>query len=124
MSPSFKLIRVSQLINQGERNLSAVPLNEDEDMATITLQASGNFRVQIRVKGLKLISRTFTILLETIHDSSTWFCDKEWDFWEMVLLFSDCPHATDIIYDCKTARNTEQNLLAKTKISDLIAHLT
>jgi len=29
-------------------------------MATITQQKSGNFRVQFRVKGLKLISRTFT----------------------------------------------------------------
>lgn len=35
-------------------------------MASITRQKSGNFRVQFRVKGLKLISRTFTTKAEAV----------------------------------------------------------
>lgn len=50
---------VSQPINLGQRSTSAVPHNEDEEMATITPMQSGRFRVQFREKGLKLISRTF-----------------------------------------------------------------
>jgi alpha-N-dichloroacetyl-p-aminophenylserinol N-oxygenase len=72
-------------------------------------------------KDLNVVQKEF--FLETIVESSDWFCDPELEVWHEILLLADVPRALEIIADTGKLLLTDKHILARKKISKLLKHL-
>lgn len=63
------------------------------------------------------------LLTDTIIDASNWFCDRDLDNWEKVLLAAECPRTTEIIDETRQTAPIVNHQLARMRIDKLIKEM-